>query len=153
MFSRLIVPLLCASALAFACGPFTRSNETEPTPAHAATVTADRDVGAALDVRVGRTVEFTFRVTNQADKRIELAFPSGQTHEVVVVDAAGHEVWRWSEERMFTQAVQTKLLGSGETATYAERWTPEARSGTYTVIASLRSGNHPVELRQGFTLP
>lgn len=153
MYSRYVVPLLCASALAFACGP--RSHRAD-VPASTALVTADTTddgLAASLDVETGDEVQFALRLTNATDKRVELAFPSGQTHEIVVLDAAGREVWRWSEGRMFTQAVQTKLLGSEESTGYAERWRPTGRAGSFTVVATLTSSNHPVELRRGFTLP
>lgn len=157
MHSRLIVPLLCASALAFACGPLSRSAEVRPADPAAADTTL-RDLAASLDVAVKRAesgdVEFALRVTNATEKRLELSFPDGQTHDVVILDASGREVWRWSRDRMFTSAVQTKLLGAGETTDYTERWTPPAdAAGSFTVIASLRSSNNPVELRHGFTLP
>lgn len=158
MHSRLIVPLLCASALVFACGPLSRSAEV--TPADPAAVdTTLRDLAATLDVAVrrpdaSRDVEFALRVTNATEKRLELSFPDGQTHDIVILDAAGREVWRWSRERMFTSAVQTKLLGAGESTEYTERWAPPAGSaGSFTVVASLRSINNPIELRHGFTLP
>lgn len=151
MLSRLLVPLLCVSALAFACGPRSRTADVPLTAMTADTTEAG--LAASLDIRTGDEVEFALRVTNAEQKRVELAFPSGQTHEIVVLDPAGREVWRWSEGRMFTQAVQTKLLGAGETTTYAERWTPTLRAGSYTVVATLTSANHPIELRRGFTLP
>jgi hypothetical protein len=157
MYSRLIAPLLCASALAFACGPFSHSQELEPTPAHAASAAVDttgkqKQIVAALAVRVGPTVELGLEVANAADHRVELRFPDGRTHDLAVLDAAGREIWRWSEGRMFTQAVQTKLLGAGEKTSYRESWRPTA-SGSYTVVATLASDNFPVELRQGFTVP
>jgi hypothetical protein len=152
MYSRLIAPLLCASALAFACGPFSHSQELEPAPAHAAVDTTGKSIVATLGVRVGSSVEVALEVANAADHRVELRFPAGQTHDLAILDAAGREVWRWSEGRMFTQAVQTKLLGAGEKTSYGERWTPPT-SGSYTVVASLTSDNYPVELRQGFTVP
>ena len=68
-----------------------------------------------LDVKFERDgMRFALRVTNETKKHVELSFPSGQTHEFVVVDSVGREVWRWSSTRLFTQAVQNKLLGSGE---------------------------------------
>lgn len=154
MYSRLIVPLLCASALVFACGPLSRSAEVPPAGELAVADTTMSELAASLDVGVGEEVEFALRVTNASGKRLELSFPDGKTHDVAVLDAAGREVWRWSRERMFTSAVQTKLLGAGETTSYSERWTPPAgAAGSYTVVASLYSSNIPVELRHGFTLP
>ncbi len=152
MYSRFVVPLLCVSALVFACGPRSHSADVPPATA-GATVDTTEGLAASLDVRTGDEIEFALRVTNATDKRFELTFPSGQTHDVVVLDAAGREVWRWSEGRMFTQAVQTKLLGAEETTSYVEKWKPVGRAGSFTVIATLNSSNHPVELRRGFTLP
>ena len=155
MVSRFVAPLLCASALAFAYGPLSsHSRETEPPASpHAAVDSSARDVVASLDIRVGETVELALNVANAADRRVELSFPSGQTHDLAVLDAAGREVWRWSAGRLFTSTVQTKLLAAGESVTYGQRWAPEGRSGTYTVVATLHSGNYPVELRQGITIP
>ena len=153
MYNRLIAPLLAASALAFACGQLSYSKETEPPAgAHAAVDTTGRDVVASLDVTVGASVEVALNVANAADHRVELVFPDGRTHDVAILDAAGTEVWRWSDGRLFTSAIQTRLLGSGESTTYGERWSPGGKRGTYTVVASLHSGNYPVELRQGITI-
>jgi hypothetical protein len=69
-----------------------------------------------------------------------------------VYDAAGREVWRWSRGRLFTQVMQNKLLGAGDTVTYAERWKRPA-PGTYRVVATLRSENHPISLAARFTVP
>ena len=55
-------------------------------------------------------IEFDFRVTNSTPRKLEAPLPTGQTHEVVVVDSLGREVWRWSAGRMFTQALQNKLV-------------------------------------------
>ena len=155
MLSRLVVPLLCASALAFAYGPLSsHQRETEPPGSpHAAVDSSGQDVVASLDVRIGDKVEVALNVDNAADRRVELTFPSGQTHDLAVLDASGREVWRWSAGRLFTRTVQTKLLGAGERVTYGERWAPGALRGTYTLVATLHSGNYPVELRQGITLP
>ena len=154
MHSRLVVSLLCASALAFACGPLTRATEVrgEPAVQRAAADTTTRNVAASLDVQVGPTVKFSLGMANVGDHRVEVDFPSGQTHELVVLDAAGREVWRWSTGRLFTQTVQTRLLSTGESTQFSERWKPGSLRGSFTVVASLRSDNHPIELRRGFTL-
>jgi hypothetical protein len=84
---------------------------------------------------------------------MELSFPSGKTHEIVVLDSAGSEVWRWSADRMFTQAVQTRLVAPRETVTYEERWVPPSRPGRYTAVVTLLSANYPIEQRSEFALP
>ena len=161
MSSRIIAPLLIASALAFACGPLSHSTEVEATPerpaAEAAGVVADTvgregEVAASLVVEVGDEVAVALAVANAAGKQVELDFADGQTHDVAILDAAGREVWRWSAGRLFTTAVQTKLLGADESATYAERWSPDGQRGSFVAVATLRSGRYPVELRREFTI-
>ena len=98
-------------------------------------------------------VRFALRVTNETKKHVELSFPNGQTHEFVVVDSVGREVWRWSSTRLFTQAVQNKLLSSGESMRVTEQWTHPTRHGKYTVIATLNSTNFPVQQHAEFMIP
>src|SRR3954470_12054525 len=146
---RYVLPLLVASAMALAYGSPSPSHSYEPVRHHRAV----RDtIAASLDVTVGETVKFAFHVTNSSSKRVELRFPSGQTHDLVVLDAQGREVWRWSHGRMFTQAMQNKVLGASDTLTFTETWRPE-HGGTYTAVASLLSQNYPAQQRAEFSLP
>ena len=177
MNTRLIISLLCAGALAFACGP--RSHSEAPTtlasalpipalhhadtaaPAaeHPRAVTSKHagakpaKIDTKLNVSVAsHDVRLALDVKNVGGKHAELTFPSGQSYEFVVVDSVGREVWRWSSRRMFTQGVQNKQLGSGESIQMAETWKEGAKPGRYTVIATLKSSNFPVEQRVEFTM-
>ena len=165
MNNRIVIPLLVAGAVAFACGP--RPNTEASTPpvaanAKPATVAPKRHRqphGARLDPALavireqGGVVRVALVAVNSGDKALELTFPDGQTHDVAILDAAGHEVWRWSEGRLFTQSVRTKALGSHDTATFGERWNPEGKHGTFVAVATLHSSNYPVERRAQFVLP
>jgi hypothetical protein len=93
----------------------------------------------------GRAMEFAIEWKNTG-KFTEVRFANGQTHEFVVVDELGREVWRWSEGRLFTQSMQTKQLRTGDVIRYAAEW-DTAAPGKYRVIASLNSAVHsePVE--------
>jgi intracellular proteinase inhibitor BsuPI len=144
---RYILPLLVASALAIAYASPSPSHSYEPARRHAVRDT----IAASLDVKVGDDVKFSFRVTNTSTKRVELRFPSGQTHDLTVLDNQGREVWRWSRGRMFTQSMQNKVLGASDTLTFTETWHPE-HPGQYTAVASLLSQNHPAEQRAEFAL-
>jgi Intracellular proteinase inhibitor len=146
---RYVLPLLVASALALAYASPSPSHSYEPVRRHAA---AHDTIAASLDVKVGDDVKFTLHVTNSTTKRVELRFPSGQTHDLVVLDHDGREVWRWSRGRMFTQGIQNKILGASDTLTFTEVWHTE-RPGTYTAVASLLSQNYPTEQRAEFSLP
>ena len=151
---RYVFPLLIAAALAFAYASPLPSHSSE---SNRGAVARERQVrgdtiAATLDIKVGQDVTFAFHVTNSSSKRVELRFPNGQTHDVVVLDPQGREVWRWSHGRMFTQSMQNKILGASDTLTFTETWRPE-HAGTYTAVASLLSENYPTEERAGFSLP
>ncbi|HZF67675.1 MAG TPA: BsuPI-related putative proteinase inhibitor [Gemmatirosa sp.] len=183
MSRSLVIPLIAAAVVAYACGgprphaagvPVGTREEADsaereaptvlattakaPTrgaagAAHRARGTTDTaSVQAALAVTLGDAATFALQVVNVSDRRLELDFPDGQTRDFTVYDAAGREVWRWSKGRLFTQVMQNKLLHAGDTVTYAERWERPA-PGTYQVLATLRSENHPVALRAQFTVP
>jgi hypothetical protein len=145
---RYVLPLLVASALAFAYASPSPSHSYEPVRRHAVRDT----IAASLDVKVGEEVKFAFHVTNSSGKRVELRFPNGQTHDVVVTDGQGRQVWRWSQGRLFTQSMQNKILGAGDTLTFTETWHPE-HAGSYTAVAILMSQNFPTEQRADFSLP
>jgi len=146
-----ITVLMLVAPVAQACGPRARSAEPERSGA----VTGP-PVATALEVNVGTAVDFSFHVTNHAARKLELLFPSGQTHDIVVVDSAGREVWRWSDGRMFTQSLQNRILESNATLTWQATWRTESGGlmppGRYVAIASLLSENKPLEQRVEFAV-
>ena len=159
MTRRSITWILCLAAIALACGPHARHGDGD---AHASVPSAhqsasraltDTSLAASAKVAVGSDVELALQVTNLAKHAVEVNFPSGQTHEFVVLDSTGHEVWRWSTGRMFTQALQNREVDADETLSFRERWDSRGHHGKYTALASLRSSNHPVEERVDFVLP
>lgn len=165
MNTRVLVPFLCAGAIAFACAPRPAASDaaTPPAPATATMPAAGRPKpGAApvlvssLDVSVGaEQLRFTMHVTNNSDERVELTFPSGQTHDFTVLDESGREVWRWSADRMFTQALQTRVLEPHGTATFTAdaegAWTTTGGAKKFVVVGRLSSAAHPLETRVEFT--
>ena len=151
--SRPLFFALAALALALACGP--RATHKDEAPQRDASITPahDSSIAASTGVSVGNGVQFTLHVTNLHDRALELRFPTGQTHEFVVTDSAGREIWRSSQGRLYTQALQNRLLDSRETLSFADRWDGAGRVGRFTAVARLASTNHPVEERVDFVLP
>ena len=155
---RTVLCLVAAASLAAGCGPHARSNsdgaadETDE-PRTLKPIPTDSSIAASAKVSVDDGVAFTLHVTNIADHSLEITFPSGQTHDFVVMDSVGREVWRWSTGRMFTQAIRNKLLGARETITYEEKWDGDLKPGHYTALAVLESRNHPVRERIDFAIP
>jgi Intracellular proteinase inhibitor len=154
MNAKIPLSLVCSAALAFACGPRARNDvaaRSEATRVVRA-VDANAPLSPALDVTVGREVTFSFQVMNAGKKKLEVAFPDGRTHDVVVLDSLGREVWRWSEGRMFTQAMQNRVLRTSDVLMYEEEWESPA-PGHYVAVATLASRNYPVEQRVEFVVP
>ncbi|MEN9508021.1 MAG: hypothetical protein RLZZ621_584 [Gemmatimonadota bacterium] len=148
MLSRIAIPLIAAAGLAFACGPQT------PNPVANVRPRAGGDRGLVSHVMVdtaGGAVRFAIEVLNDSRKRVELAFPDGRTHDFAVYDTTGREVWRWSAGRLFTQAMQNRLLDARDAAVFDEQWS-EPAPGRYTLVAQLRSENYPVQQRVDFAL-
>jgi Intracellular proteinase inhibitor len=166
MSSRILIPFLCVGAVIFACGPRTNNEAAtlekdsvelaHSTPMLVAQQgeeiarSSSRDssgVSADLYVRAtGGEITFALNVVNNTKKNVELDFPTGQTHDFVVIDSVGREMWRWSEGRMFTQALRNKLLGRGESLEIAEtmKRAKPLPAGRYTARALLTSRNYPI---------
>lgn len=112
-------------------------------------------VDAALAIEVpgdARAARFSLAVVNTADRRVEVNFPDGRTRDFAVYDASGREVWRWSRGRLFTQLMQNKLLQAHDSTVYTGAW-PAPTPGRYTVVAELRSDNHPIRRSAAFVVP
>lgn len=172
MNTRLVISLLCAGALAFACGP--RSHTDVPTalatalpsrsvevkqaqPAATHPKKNEQKPEAKIDSKLAvsveqRDIKLALDIKNSGNKHAELNFTNGQSYDFVVVDSVGKEVWRWSRRHIFTSGAQNKPLGAGESMQIAETWKEGAKPGRYTAIATLRSSNYPVEQRVDFVM-
>jgi hypothetical protein len=153
MDNRIVIPLLCAAALAYACGPWRHATVIAPASSHSS-AHLKTDIATTFDVVPhGDKVDFLLSVTNNTSKTIELRFPTSQTHDFTVLDTQGRTVWRWSKGRMFTQAMQNKIVQSSDTLTIQDAWDANNAHGQYVAVATLNTGSHPIERRLAFTLP
>jgi hypothetical protein len=96
--NRLILPLLCAASVAFAAAPFSHDDKSIASARrHAEEKSAP--IVTTFDVTRPKNdadkLRFTLNVRNNTSKMLELRFPDGQTHDFVVRDFAGKEIWRW----------------------------------------------------------
>jgi hypothetical protein len=155
MSRRAVVLSLTCAAIVYACAPRNRvsaSDESAQQTTDAGTAGASDTTGAfAITLRETTdklATSFTLEVKNTG-KRDEVRFSSGKTHDFAVFDDQNREVWRWSEGRMFTQALQTKHLKTGDAVRYEAKWEAE-HPGTYRVIAVLNRDTTPVRLEREF---
>lgn len=80
-------------------------------------------------------VRFEVTITNNGSESVDLRFRSGLEVDVAVM-AGDTEVWRWSDGRFFTQALQTLKLAPGESERYIRRW-ENPSPGDFTAVATL----------------
>lgn len=77
-------------------------------------------------------------VENNADEVQTLVFTSGQMFEITLVNPDDEEVYRFSDDQMFTQSIQERDYEPGETADFRESIPLENISaGTYMMTVEL----------------
>lgn len=87
--------------------------------------------------RIDGAVDLSLTVANTGDDTRMLTFRSGQRAEFVAErQADGEAVWRYSDGRMFTMALEEDSLRPGEESTYSAIW-EDPPSGEYVVRAWL----------------
>jgi hypothetical protein len=98
-----------------------------------ADVTGDRRVNGPMTVvftvrparvDVGKSVRLTLRMQNNSGRNVDLTFNSGQSYDFAITKGS-KELWRWSDERSFTQEITTRSVEPFGTVTFAESWTTE----------------------------
>jgi hypothetical protein len=151
MTRKQVAFVLSIGAVAFACAPRNRTatdNESSTLPV--TVVQASDSSGLALTVAQegARKFEFSLEMRN-AGSLTEVRFPTGHTHDFVVLDERDREVWRWSEGRLFTHALQTRQLKRGGALRYNATW-DTAAPGRYRVVASLNAEAFPTAVEQEF---
>ena len=109
---------------------------------------------------------FTLTITNEGEDTVELSFRSGQRFDVVVErvqdtdgkangedEKADEEVvWRYSDGRMFTQALGRETLESGESRTYEATW-EDPTAGEYEVRGTVTAENVDAEASMVVSVP
>lgn len=95
-------------------------------------------------VKVGQNVRFSFRLVNNAGREEKLTFPSGQRYDFWAT-AGAREAWRWSDDRVFVQAVTRSTIAPQSSVSFAESWSPD-RVGTYVVHGEFKAEGYEREL-------
>lgn len=93
---------------------------------------------ATLEAAVDGDVAFAFRVVNAGTDPVSVTFRSGQTADLTVYDDTAEMVWRWSSDKMFTQAIETRTLGPGQALEETFTW-ESPPSGSYSAVATLEA--------------
>ena len=132
------------SLLMIACAPLAPTDRVNDTPLVASLTVEPHHGGADL----------ALLVTNTSRRPVDVGFRTGQTFDFAVSDADGEEIWRWSDDQMFTQALRQARWEPGATHTFRARWERSAGDrGGLTASGWLTSHTHPLERQSTFELP
>lgn len=107
---------------------------------------------ASLRVSIDGDVTLTLDVVNDTASPAELCFSSAQQYEFIVERAQDDApVWRWSDDRMFSAMLTSRVLAPGEHWVVQARWTPTA-SGPLRARGAITSTSHVAEASASFML-
>ncbi|MCC3355560.1 BsuPI-related putative proteinase inhibitor [Bacillus sp. REN16] len=110
--------------------------ETE-TPPEQESVEPGGDVNLVEKLQTNLSIEtgeneatFTISLKNTNDNSVKVTIPGGQKYEIVVTDANGKEVYRYSIDKMFIQSIEEMELKPGEEKVWEEPWDYTSNDGT-----------------------
>jgi len=102
-----------------------------------------KPAGALVRFHEGEPVPISFQVENCGTEPVPVTYATSQRYEIVVEDDDGNEVWRWSRDKLFTQAISEEEFKSFTSVTYFQLWDKRDLEGKpvpfgrYTVTATL----------------
>ena len=86
----------------------------------------------------GESVQVFLQLSNRSDQSRTLSFRTGQRYDLVILDSAGTELHRWSDDRSFTQALGQEELEAGqEGPAWEETLTAPDTPGEYRLRATV----------------
>ncbi len=91
-------------------------------------------------VKQESSLKFNFKLVNRSGRQQNLTFASSQLYELVVSDRAGQEVYRYSDQMMFTQVITPLTIGSGESIPAQVVW--DMRDGDGALLPPGRYNVH-----------
>ncbi len=76
----------------------------------------------------GSQVQISFTVQNESKQNMILRFSSGQQYDMWITQNK-REVWRWSRDKVFTQALKSTTLMPGEQKVFKVSWNQTNNEG------------------------
>lgn len=106
-----------------------------------------------LEVRQEDKGYFSLILENRREEELTVNFKSGQTFEIIVRDESEEEVYRFSDGKMFTQAIVTEIIPPGSQIELKDEWDlmvndEKIQPGVYSITGEFliwTVDNHEVE--------
>lgn len=99
---------------------------------------------SASNVRRGEPLGVTIMLVNNTGEELDLEFRTGQKYDLIL-ERHGREVWRLSEGRGYTQAIQRETLSDRDYLIFTEIIKPDVRRGRYNLIAEITTADPEIE--------
>lgn len=123
-------------------------------------------IQTAVKIEPGdKYAKFTVALKNNGSEKAEFTFMTGQKFEIEVKDLTGRNVYVYSRDRMFTQAIETIILEPGEEKVWEAEWDytdngKRVPSGDYMAKVTVKAkqtgqeeGSAGLETSQTFQVP
>ncbi|MFS0655954.1 BsuPI-related putative proteinase inhibitor [Bacillus sp. 179-C3.3 HS] len=104
-------------------------------------------------VQKDASVQFHMSLHNRSETDVTFTFNTSQKFELIVYDETGNEKYRFSKDRMFTQAIQSFVLKADESYDFQDTWTNGVKPGTYEVVVTFKGkaeGLKPITAKKTF---
>ena len=103
-------------------------------------------------VRTGHPVTWVLNIENRSKNPVTLRFSSGKDGDLAL-QQGGREVYRWSANRVFSQALRQVHLAAGARHAFPlQDKALAAPAGDYELVAVMASDPSPGELRRPVTV-
>ncbi len=96
-----------------------KEEKQEKEPAKSVTGYFDTTLEAKQE---GDRMKFSFSVRNTSGKDLQISYSSGQKYDIYVYNEANEEIYRWSVNKAFTQALIVSSLKKADTLSFTEVW-------------------------------
>ena len=101
----------------------------------------------------GEPLDLTLEVVNRSPRPITLGFRTSQRYDLMIQNAQGQEVWRWSADRMFAQMLGQEVLSpNGGKLTYHVVVREKIPRGSYTVVGVVPAVDARLSARLDITI-
>jgi len=84
----------------------------------------------------GENIELFLVLTNHSANAVTLTFSSGQQYDFYIKSSIDAEVWRWSENKVFTLDTTELTLRAGESVEVSEIWNQEFSGSDMAAVGS-----------------
>ena len=85
-----------------------------------------------INYSVGEPIMIALKIFNYTEEDITFHFNTSQRYDFIIEDEEGNEVWRWSEDKMFTMVLGEEILGpTNAEVIYTAEYKDRLSSGYY----------------------